>query len=173
MRNVCKNASSWRTGLFCWFCWSESACTTFLATTTHLFSQGLSSHTLRSCLQIFSTTNNICNFWHSKFRQISPHEFRSWDHFLTEEWNWSSTKNLCKCVESPPTLLTSISIEWNLDLSWSNRLLFGWKWLLEAFLHIKTKLAIRTEIKGFFDRLSTQCEYYEKNFWAVVWIVGS
>ena len=32
-----------------------------------MFSQSLSSHSIRSCLEIFSTSNNLCNFWRSEF----------------------------------------------------------------------------------------------------------
>ena len=50
MSKVCENVSSRPTGLFCRFRRNESAFSPFPATTTQLFSQSLSSHTLWSCL---------------------------------------------------------------------------------------------------------------------------
>ena len=127
MRNVCKNVSSRPTGLFYRVCWKKTACLQYdygslplPATTTQLFSQSLSSHTLCSCLEILSTTNNLCNFWHSKFQQVSTYAFYSWDDILTQKPNCSSPNNLCKCTESPSTSSTNTSIEWNLYFSWSN-----------------------------------------------------
>ena len=123
MRNVCKNVSPRPTDLFCRFCWNDSARIPFPAAPfTQLFSQSLSSHTLCSCLEILSTTNNLCNFWHSKFQQVSTYAFCSWDDTFTQKWNWSSPNNLCKCTEPPSTLSTNTSIVWNLHLSWSNHL---------------------------------------------------
>ena len=117
MRNVCKNVPPRPTDLFCRFCWNDSARTPFPATSllyaygslppaapfTQLFSQSLSSHTLCSCLEILSTTNNLCNFWHSKFQQVSSYAFCNWDDIFTQKWNCSSPNNLCKCTESPST----------------------------------------------------------------------
>ena len=113
---------SLRDRLICFadFFWNDSACSPFLATTTQLFSQSLSSHTLCNCLEFLSATNNLCNFWHGKFQQINSYAFCSWDDFFTQNWNCSSPNNLCKCTESPSTLSTNTSIEWNLYLSWSN-----------------------------------------------------
>ena len=122
MRNVCKNVSSWPADLFCRYCWKDSAHTPFPATTTQLFSQSLSSHALCRPREILSTTNNLCNFWHSKFQQVSTCVFCSWYDIFTQTWNCSSPNNLCKCTESPSTLSTNTSIEWNLYLSWSNHL---------------------------------------------------
>ena len=137
MRNVCKNVSSRPTDLFCRFCWNDSARTPFSATCLppvrklssvygsfppaapfpQLFSRSLSSQTFCSCLETLSTNNNLCNFWHSKFQQVSTYAFCSWDHIFTEKWNCSSPNNLRKCTESPSTLLTNTSIEWNLYFS--------------------------------------------------------
>ena len=117
MRNVCKNVSPRPTDLFCRLCWNDSACTLFPeAPFTQLSSQSLSSHTLCSCLEILSTTNNLCNFWHSKFQQVSTYAFCSWDDIITQKWNCSSPNNLCKCTESPSTLSTNTSIVSNLYL---------------------------------------------------------
>ena len=134
MRNVCKNVSSRPTDLFCRLCWNDSARTHFPATSrppaasfTQLFSQSLSSHTLCSCLDILSTTNNLCNFWHSKFQQVSTYAFCSWDDIFTQKWNCSSPSNLCKCTESPSTLSTNTSIVWNLYFSWSNHLVTSFR----------------------------------------------
>ena len=154
MRNVCKNVSSRPTGLFCRFFWNESACllpvrklpsangslplpatclpyaygslppaTPF----TQLFSQSMSSHNLCSCLEILSSTNNLCNFWHSEFKQVSTYAFCSWDDIFTQNWNCSSPKNLCKCTKSPSSLSTNTSIEWNLYYSWSNHLVTSFR----------------------------------------------
>ena len=129
MRNVCKNVFSRPTGLFCKFSWNDSACLPYAygslplpATTTQLFSQSLSSHTLCSCLQILSTTNNLCNFWHRNFQQVSTYAFCSWDDKFTQKRNCSSPNNLCKFTKSPSTLSTKTSIESNLYFSWSDHL---------------------------------------------------
>ena len=50
-----------------------------------LFSQSPSSHTLCSCLEVLSTTNNLCNFLHSKFQQVSTYAFRRWDDIFTQK----------------------------------------------------------------------------------------
>ena len=91
------------------------------------FSQSLSSHSLCSCLEFLSTTNNLCNFWHSKFQQVSTYAFCSWHEIFTQKWNCSSPNNLCKCTESPCTLLTNTYLEWNLYLSWSNHLVTSFR----------------------------------------------
>ena len=128
MRNVCNNVSSRLTDLFCRFCWNDSACSPFPATylpyaygslppaapSAQLFSQSLSSHTLCSCLEILSSINNLCTFWHSKIQQVSTYAFCSWDDIFTQIWNCNSPNNLCKCTEAPSTLSTNTSIEWNL-----------------------------------------------------------
>ena len=92
----------------------------FPANTTQLFPQSLSSHTLCSCLEILLTNNNLCNFWHSKFQQVSTYAFCSFDDIITQKWNCSSPNNLFKCTESPSMLSTNTSLEWNLYSSWSN-----------------------------------------------------
>ena len=151
MSNVCKNVPSRPIDLFCRFCWNDSACGLFLATClpyaygslppaapfTQLFSQSLSSHTLCSCLEFFSKTNNLCNFWHSKFKQVSTYAFCSWDDIVTQKWNCSSPNNLCKCTESPSALSTNTSIEWNLYLSWRN--------------HLVTSFRLEMNVGGFFE----------------------
>ena len=120
MRNVCRNVYSWPTDLLGRFCWIDSACSSLPAITTQLFSQSLSSHTLCSCLEILSTTNNLWNFWRSSFQQVSTYAFCSLDDVFTLKWNCSSLKNLCKCTKSPSTSSTNTSIERNFYLSWSN-----------------------------------------------------
>ena len=121
MRKNFKNVSPRPTDLFCRFRWNDSARTPVPATSrppvapfTQLFSQSLSSYTLCSCREILSTTNNLCNLWHSKFQQVSTYAFCSWDDIFTQKRNCSSPNNLCKCTESPSTLLTNTSIVWNL-----------------------------------------------------------
>ena len=96
-------------------CFEDSVGITLLAFVCLLtFPQSLSSLILRSCLEFFSTTNNICIFWHSKFQQVSTHAFCSRDDILTQEWNCTSPANLSKCIETATTLSTNTSIEWNL-----------------------------------------------------------
>ena len=116
MRIVCKNVSLRPTDLFCRYCWNDSGRTPFPATITQLFSQSLSSHTLCSCLDNFSTTNNLCNFRHSNIQQVSTYAFCSWDKIFTQKRNWSSPNNLCKCTEPPSILSTNTSIEWKILL---------------------------------------------------------
>ena len=141
-------------------CWNESACSPFPVTTAQLFSQSPSSHTFCSCLDVLSTTNNLCNFWRSKFQQVSTYAFCSWDDIFTQNWNCSSPNNLCKCTEAPPTLPTKTSIEWN--------------WTLDAFLNIKTRRVIPIDTRGNFHRscFPSFCENNEKKFWAVSGIAG-
>ena len=184
MRNVCKNVSSRSTDLFSRLCWNDSARTPFPATSrppaapfTRLFSQSPSSHTLCSCLDILSTTNNLCNFWHSKFQQVSTYAFCSWDDKLTQKWNCSSANKLCKCTESPSTLSTNTSIVWNLYLSWSNHLVTSFRLEMNVggSSEHQNKTSDTDRYKGYFFHrscLSIQCEYCEKKFWAAVWIVG-
>ena len=117
--NACKNVSSWSTGLLCRFCWIDSP---LPATTTEMFSECLLSHTLGSHLEMFYTTNNICNFWHSKLQQISTHTFCSWDKIFTQKEYCGSPRNLCKCTISSSSLSTKNSSERNLYFSWSNHL---------------------------------------------------
>ena len=84
----------------------------------------LSSHTYRGCL---STINNLCNLWHNKFKQGSTQTFCSWDDQFTQKWICGSPDNLCKCTESPSTLLTNTSEKWNLQLSLSNLLVTSFR----------------------------------------------
>ena len=116
MKNGRKKVSPRPTYLFCRFCWNESARTPFLATTTQLFSQSLCSHTPCSFLEVLSTTNKLCSFWHSKFQQVSTYAFCSWDYIFKQKWKCSSPNNFRKCTESPSKLSTNTSIEWNVYL---------------------------------------------------------
>ena len=153
MRNVCKNVSPRPTDLFCRLCWNDSACTPFPAVPfTQIFSQSLFSHTLCSCLEILSTTNNLWNFWHSKFQQVSTYAFCSWDDIFTQKWNCSSPNNLCKCTESPSTLSTNTSIVWNLYLSWSNHLVTSFRLEMNVggFSEHQNKTSDTDRYKGFF-----------------------
>ena len=140
MRSVCKNVSPRPTDLFCRLCWNDSACLPPVrklpsaydslhlpATTTQLFSQSLSSHTLCSCLENLSTTNNLCNFWHSKFQKVSTYAFCCWDDIFRQKWNCTSPNILCKCTESPSALSTNTSIKWNLYFSSSNHLVTSFR----------------------------------------------
>ena len=135
MMSICKNVSSWPTGLFCRCCWNDSADSLFPATTNQLYSQSLYSHTLCSCLEILSTNNNLFNFWRSNFQQVSSYAICSWDNIFTQNWNCGSPNNMCKCSESPSTLSTNTFIEWNLYLSWIN--------------HVVTSLRLEMNVWGF------------------------
>ena len=106
---------------------SAYGCLPLPATTTQLFSQCLPSHTLCSCLENLSTTNNLCNFWQSKFQQVSTYAVCSWDDIVTKKWNCSSPNILSKCTESPSTLSANTSIEWNLYFFWSNHLVTSFR----------------------------------------------
>ena len=95
------------------FCSNDSACLPYAygslplpatcrppaAPFTQVFSQSLPSHTLCSCPENLSTTNNLCNFWHSKFQQVSTYSFCSWDNIFTQKWNCSSLKTRFQRVE--------------------------------------------------------------------------
>ena len=104
MRKFCKNVPSRPTSLFWRFCWNDSACSLFPAFTTQLFFQSLYSYTLCSFFESVSTTNNLCNFWRSKFQHVGTYVFCSWDELFTQKLNCGLPNNLCKCVESPLTL---------------------------------------------------------------------
>ena len=151
-RNVCKNVSSWPTGLFCRLCWNDSTCNHFPATTTQLFYQSLSSHTLRSCREIFSISKNICNSWHSNFQKVSTHSICSRDDIFTQKGNCGSPNNLCKCTESPSTLSTNTSIVWNLYLSWSNHLVTSFRLEMKVggFSEHQNKTSNTDRYKGYF-----------------------
>ena len=177
MGKVCKKVSSRPTDLFCRFCCNDSACSPFPASTTQLFSQSLSSHTLCSCLEVLSITNNLCNFWHSKSQKVSIYAICSWDDIFTQKWNCSSPNNLCKWIETPSTLSTNTSIGWNLYFSWSNHLVLSFRLEINVgiFFEHQNKTSDTNRHKGFFFHrscLSSQCTYYEKFFLTAVWIAG-
>ena len=83
-----------------------------------------------------------------------PH-FCSWDVVLTQEYKCSSPKKLGKCTESPSTLLTNNSLEWNLCLSWSNHPVpsFRLEMNVGAYQTIETKRVIPTDAKFTFSPL--------------------
>ena len=155
MRNYCKNVSSRPTVLFCRFCWNDSACQPYAssslplpATSAQLISHCLSSQMLCSCLKILSTTNNLCNFWNSKL-QVSTYAFCIGDEILTQKWNCSSPKNLCKCTESPSTLSTNTSIERNIYLSWRN--------------HVVTSFRLEMIVGGFSEHQNKKSDFNRYN----------
>ena len=112
----------------------------------------LSSHTLCSCLETLSTTENLCNFWRSKFQQVSSYAFWSWVNIFTQKWNCRSPKYLCKCTESSSTLSTKTSIEKNLSLSWSNHLVtsFGFEMNVGGFSEHQNKTSDTDSHKSYF-----------------------
>ena len=107
----------------------------FLASNNLLFSPSLSSHSLCSCLEFVTTTNNLCNFWRSKLQQITTHAFCSGHDIFTQESNCSSPNNLFNCTKIATTLSTNTSIEWKLYLSWSN--------------HLVTSFRLEVNVRGF------------------------
>ena len=140
------------TDFFCRFCWNKPACSPFPATTTQLFSQSLSSHTFRNCLESLSTTNNLCNFWRSKFQQVSTSTFCSWDNIFTQKCNCSSLNNVCRCTESLSTLSTNTSIEWSLYFCWSNHIVTSFRLEMNvgAFSEYQNKTSVTDGCKGYF-----------------------
>ena len=152
IREKCLQKCPRPTDLFCRFCSNHSARTPFPATTTQLFSQSLSSHALCSCLDILSTTNNLCNFWRDKLQHISTYMFCSWDDIFTQIWICSSPNNLCKCTESSSTVSTNISIEWNLYLSRSNHLVmfFRLEMKVEGYSEHQIKTSDTDRYKSYF-----------------------
>ena len=123
MENVCKNVFfSGLTGSFQIFSWNDSAYlppvgnfVALPATTKNLLSQSSSSHNLDQSLEFFSTANNLRNFWRSKIQQVSTHKFSSRDDIITQKRNYGSFNTLLKRPESPSTLLTKTSKQWNLS----------------------------------------------------------
>ena len=86
--------------------------------------------------------------------------------------------NLCKCTVFPSTLLTNTSIEWNLYLFSSDHLVTSFRLEMNVggISKRQNKTSHTYKYKGFlFHRscLSSQREYYGKNFWAAVWIASS
>ena len=196
MRIVCKIVSSRPTHLFCRFCWNDTACLPPVrkllsaygslqlpatcrppaAHFTQLFSRSPSSHTICSCPEIRSTTNNLCNFWHGKFQQVSTYAVCSWDDKFTQKWNCSSPNNLCKCTESPYTLSANASIELKLYLSWSNHLVtsFMLEMNVGSFSEHQKKTSDTDKYNGFFSPLVSLKSMWKlwKSFWAAVWFAG-
>ena len=107
------------------------------------FFQILLPHTLCSRLERFSTTNNLCDFWHSELQHVSTYAFCRRDDIYTQKWNCSSPNNLCKSLKSPSPLSSNRSIVWNSKQA---------EWYRQK--------------KGFFYQmcLSDQYVYYEKSF---------
>ena len=69
-KNVCIKVSLRLGALFCRIHWNGSACRPIFAASTQLFSQALFCHTPRSCLEILSTTNNLCTLWRCNLPQV-------------------------------------------------------------------------------------------------------
>ena len=141
------------------FCWNDSARTPISATSsppgapfTPLFFQSLLSHTLCSRPEILSTTNNLCNFWHSKLQHVNTYVFCHWDDIFTQKWNCSSPNNLCKCTKSPSTLSTNTSIIWNLYFSWSNHLVTSFRLEMNVggFSEHQNRTSDTDRYKGYF-----------------------
>ena len=137
---------------FARFCWNDSACSLFPATTNQLFSDSLSSHLHCSCLEIFSRTNNFCKFWRSKFQQVRAYAFCSWGDKITQQWYCCSPKNSCKFTTTATALSANTSIEWNLYLCWSNDLVTSFRWNknVGSFLKDQKKTSDTDKHKGYF-----------------------
>ena len=56
----------------------------------------------------------------------APTRFAAWTIYLRKN-GIAVPNNLCKCTESPSTLSTNTSIEWNLYFSWSNHLVTSFR----------------------------------------------
>ena len=152
MRNNCKNVSPWPSDLLSDFVGMTLLALRFLRPLhPTLFLESV-FHILCSCLEILSTTNNLCNFWHSKFQQVSTYAFCRWHDIFTQKWNCSSPNNLCKCTESPSTLSTNTSKVWNLYLSWSNHLVTSFRLEMNVggFSEHQKKTSDTDRYKGFF-----------------------
>ena len=117
LRNVFNYAYLPTIDLLCRLSWNDSTCSPLLVTTTQWFSRNLSSQFLCSCLEILSTTNNLCEFRRRKLQRLSFCPFCSWDDTFLQILNIGSPNNLCKCTESTSTLSTNTSRECNLHLS--------------------------------------------------------
>ena len=112
------------------FSGNDSAYSLFLANTTKLFSQSLSSHTLCSLFEILSTSKDLCNFCRTEFQKVSTQVFCSWDDIFTQKKNCGFHNTMCKCTEPLSTFSTNTS------------------------LYIKTTQMIPTDAKGIFHRKS-------------------
>ena len=172
MRNVCENVSPPTTNLFCRFCWNDSACTRFPASNTQLFSQGLSSHTLCSCIEIFSTTNNLCNFWHRNFQQVIVLQL---GRYIYAKMELKFSQYVVQVHRIPVHVVDQhlFRMESLLVLKQPSCNVFQvrkeyWK----LFWTSKQEEWYQQLQWVFFHRSchSSQCEYYEKNNWAAVWI---
>ena len=167
-RNVCKNVSSPPTGLFSRFDWNGSHHVT-APPFTQLFFQSFLSLTPCSPLEILSTTNNLCKFWHSKFQQVSTYTLCRWNDIFTQKWNCSSPKTLGKSPKSPSPLSSNRSLVWNFYLSWSNHLVVSYvlKINVEHLSKHQNKPSDTDRYKGyFFFRRVSQINVYtmKRNF---------
>ena len=123
--NDCKNVSSQPTWLFCGFCWHDFAGRPLLAATICLFFQSLSSNSSCSCFEVLSITRCLCHHWRSEIQHVSAPTFCSLDNIFTQrKRKCGPPNNLCECAESPSTLSTKTSIEWNIYMLWSNLSVF-------------------------------------------------
>ena len=141
----------------------------FLVPSPNCFFQSLLPPTLCSRLEILSTANNFCNFWHSKIQQVNNYAFCSWDVIFAQKWNCCSPNNFCKCTKSPSTLSTNNSRVWNLYLSSSNHFVTSFRLEMNVggFSKHQNKTSDTDRYKKvFFHRsyLSDHCVYYEKSF---------
>ena len=116
-------------------------CSPFPAINTQLFFQSLSSHTVCSCLEIISTTNNFCNLWRSKVQQVSVDEFCRWVNMISQKLNFSPPNTLLECTEFPSMLPTNTYVDWDLWLSWNNHLVtsFSLKMIVGDFYKYQNK----------------------------------
>ena len=97
---------------------------------------------LRVCLlPLFAT---VLNLFFQQPLQFLSQKFPTSQHllvlqvekyFFLQKWSWDFPNHLCKCTQSPSTLLTTTSIEWSLYLSRSN--------------HLVTSFALELKVGGF------------------------
>ena len=121
VRKVCKDVFSRLTGLFCGFWWNDLHAVFSLLPLSICFLKFCLPTFFAAVLNFLLPINNLCKFWSSKIQQDSTHVFCR-DDVFTQKVNCGSSNNLCKCNETPTTLLTITSIEWEPYSSWSNNL---------------------------------------------------
>ena len=118
VRHICKSVFPQPTYLSFRICWNVSA-SSHPDSTTQLFSQSLFCHTPCCCLKLLCTIIDLSISWCSFFQQVKTHTFCCWDKKFAQKKR-SSPNPFCEGTESPSTLSSKASLDWNLYLSWSN-----------------------------------------------------
>ena len=120
-RSVWKNVSPRPIYVFARVCWN---CCPLPTSTTQLFPQGLLSYNPCRVSNFFPALTTCANSGPLK-NSTSPATRCHLDDWQRSKENWKScsSKCLCKCTESYPTLSTKTCIKRNLHLFWKNHLL--------------------------------------------------